>query len=94
MKTLHTPGPWKTKDPFLFITANGIDICEIIFIGDGTAEPNAKLIAAAPELLVALKECIRVYEETRDAQPTGHLWPDPNHIFHARNTIKKAEGHE
>jgi len=56
------------------------------------AEANARLIAAAPALLEALRECVQVYEAHRDAQPTGHLWPDPNHIFHARDAIEKATG--
>ncbi len=44
-----------------------------------------------PDTLAALKMCIAAYEETRDAQPTGHLWPDPNHIYHSRAAIAKAE---
>lgn len=55
-------------------------------------EANAKLICAAPELLAALEMCVKCYEEIRDAQPTGNLWPDPTHIFHAREAIKKAKG--
>ena len=54
------------------------------------ADVNARLIAASPSLLAACKECVAVYEETRDNHPTGHLWPDPNHIVHARDAIAKA----
>ena len=59
----HTPGPWRT-------TPNGVvtsDSCQIAHVGE-TSRPNdmvgsferwdadARLIAAAPELLGALKE--------------------------------------
>lgn len=54
------------------------------------AEANAYAISANRELLAALIECVRIYEVHRDAQPTGHLWPDPNYIFNARAAIAKA----
>jgi hypothetical protein len=54
----HTPGPWKitTIADYTFIgevdnTRDGQGICEMM----GECEANAKLIAAAPELLSALK---------------------------------------
>jgi len=49
----------------------------------------AHAIGALPELIAALKESIAVYETHRDNQPTGHLWPDPNHIHHARLALAK-----
>jgi hypothetical protein len=49
----------------------------------------ARAIGALPELIASLKECIAVYETHRDNQPTGHLWPDPNHIHHARRALAK-----
>ena len=52
---------------------------------------NARLIAAAPDLLAALEGCVKSYEEFRDGQPTGHLWPDPAHIYHARHAIHKSK---
>lgn len=55
-------------------------------------EADAHVLVAAKDLLTALEECVRVYEERRDAQLTGHLWPDPSHIFHARSVIAKAKG--
>jgi len=51
----------------------------------------ATLIEAAPKLLASLQECIRAYEQHRDAQPTGHLWPSPNHIHNARRVIADIE---
>lgn len=43
------------------------------------------------DLVEALKECVEVYESKKNEQETGHLWPDPNHIFHAKAAIAKAE---
>lgn len=48
------------------------------------------LVTIAPEMAVVLLECIKCYEDIRDAQTTGHLWPDPNHIFHAKQVLAKA----
>ena len=60
--THHTPGPWKTRDPSSVYDALG----RYIHQGSGTmpehhslpreeAAANARLIAAAPDLLEALK---------------------------------------
>ncbi len=94
----HTPAPWHLSKSGLYVrkTPPGIDsmdwnICTMNEQSENY-ENDARLIAAAPELLEALKACVKVYEENRDAQPTGHLWPDPNHIFHARRVIARAEG--
>lgn len=64
---LHTPGPWEVKattypiadtgdhDTQFDIRANGKAFA-YVHDGDETAEANARLIAAAPELLEALQE--------------------------------------
>ncbi len=109
MSTKHTPGEWTVKDNGIWditIEAGGT-ICHINNRGDWFPKnegedgrshnqmlADARLIAAAPEMLECLKECLRIYEEARNAQPTGHLWPDPNHILHARRAIAAAEGDE
>ena len=49
----------------------------------------ARAIGALPTLIAVLKETISVYEVHRDNQPTGHLWPDPNYIYHARQALAK-----
>lgn len=69
--TKHTPGPWKytqTKTGCDYgISAPGCSnvLAEVYeeFIGRGVYEPlearaNARLIAAAPELLAALEKCM------------------------------------
>lgn len=66
MKTTHTPGPWKTvigPSTCAVTTANEAPyqagICRILeksaSYHEGEAEANARLIAAAPELLAALR---------------------------------------
>ena len=63
----HTPGPWFVdhKSPFLVRAGDDIDGRHIAHIGPANYtprfdvdEPNAKLIAAAPDLLEALSEII------------------------------------
>jgi hypothetical protein len=51
---LHTPGPWEVDG--LYVRANGEYICDIKLADDDpNVIANARLIAAAPELLAALK---------------------------------------
>lgn len=59
---------------------------------DATHHPDMRLIVQSPQMFNILRECIQAYENHRDAQPTGHLWPDPNHIHHARRIISEVEG--
>lgn len=98
MTTQHTPGPWTIKF-FRSIEPNHALICAedwhdfasvvVRFCGDDTDDAtglaNARLIAAAPELLEALKELL---DEARTNMRggKGHL------IDKARSAIAKAEG--
>jgi hypothetical protein len=74
MKTKHTPGPWHTytggntrdcvesvkEGKLIAVVYDGADSrpCE----NNPTQSANAKLIAAAPELLEALKAMVCLYE--------------------------------
>lgn len=71
----HTPGPWrfdgqagatlafaKKHDTALMVRARGATVAEVIPHGTAT-EPNARLIAAAPELLEALKACLESFSQ-------------------------------
>lgn len=68
MTAKHTPGPWahhNTPTPFIYVNAGGLPICQIYTStahGQSMGEQfaNARLIAAAPELLEALKACAAV----------------------------------
>lgn len=71
MKTKHTEGEWNVIQPkyqdYLVVKSDYKDlhICEILkgtyTIDKQEAEANAKLIAAAPELLEALKELMDLF---------------------------------
>lgn len=74
MKTKHTPGPWVTtpepnrKEWGVDAGPWGIATCADA-PGEGSAEANARLIAAAPELLEAAHdaiECIEILDNLMD----------------------------
>lgn len=54
----HTPGPWRTGDMFntIFGPPNGRPCPEIVATVHRGMRANARLVAAAPELLAALEE--------------------------------------
>jgi hypothetical protein len=68
MKTQHTPGPWKTGDanwriivgPHTRFKNGRLSGVAAIDESDNLSEDisNARLIAAAPELLAALEACV------------------------------------
>jgi len=83
---MHTPGPWITQqikphkyaiDPHL-ITSGSMHVCEV----DGAND--ARLIAAAPELLAACEDAIRLLDEHRMLGLTYDTLDE---------AIKKARGH-
>jgi len=67
-KAIHTPGPWKvsaldgrTCGPSRLLVCNGTDIPQlqavaIVTLRTGETDANARLIAAAPTMLQALRE--------------------------------------
>lgn len=81
----HTPGPWFTKGKFdsgFFGSTTEVrseDRTVVAFVISGN-DHNASLIAAAPELLAALNEVVRISDRKHDA------WDA------ARAAIAKAEG--
>ena len=88
MKTQHSPGPWRVAKQGEIESADGSPIADVaVFVQWNTTdgikeeampwESNAKLIAAAPELLDALRElyetalvmeCIPLYKGLKKAQ--------------------------
>jgi hypothetical protein len=87
--TKHTPGPWyvtRHNDLQYSISQKETGYDEMIEALDEEDEANAKLIAAAPELLEALKECRKWYENNTD-----RLYPDTPICFsNALSAIQKA----
>ena len=84
----HTLGPWTTKDRIVYKDNKRICECGVIFEGNWKPwfeeqEANAHLIAAAPDMLFALK-CII------EASINGENLAGPMNI--GREAIAKAEG--
>jgi len=79
----HTPGPWEVHDGFIFSQhLPGVRDSQVI--GDARTGADARLIAAAPELLAALQAAIaNEQEHGQDWQP----WAQQ-----AREAIAKAMG--
>ena len=92
-KDKHTPGPWLWKDSGLWADADFVHTA-----GTPEFEANARMIAAAPDLLAALEHCVEAYEDElqeNEAWQMLHvgnvdLPPTPSHIMHARAAIDKA----
>lgn len=64
MNTEHTPGPWgieiSTSSSVIFICTDEREIAVISEVGSDEDETNARLIAAAPDLLEALIAVVAV----------------------------------
>ena len=86
----HTPGPWRfmtdTTGEYLAVFATPQGGTKVICPVKIADEANAHLIAAAPELLDALRALVQVYEKVG-----GPLAVDPK-VADARAAIAKAEG--
>lgn len=81
---MHTPGPWRENGQTVFDKA-GNEICTCgHYVEDGHAA-NAHLIAAAPDMLEALKRCVRMlsWSDSPLAREVSE---------HASRTIAKATG--
>lgn len=102
----HTPGPWHAPaDKSFYVVAGSGDFAEqhlrdtcnigpAPVICNASTQANARLIAAAPDLLAALKDVIGLAE--RGAKAGGDsemtdLWMR-GQIANARRAIAKAEG--
>ena len=94
MKATHTPGPWKAVDAFVennpnrwMVARGGWGGPNIADCGPG-AEADARLIAAAPELLATLRELVEWVTDNRG----GDLPITDPAIKQARAAITKATG--
>jgi hypothetical protein len=86
----HTPGPWR-NDPEIGVTF-GPDGTAIQTGGAGCAEEfraNAVLIAAAPDMLEALKATVKYLRYLRESYGVGNQVNDM--IHEADRAIAKAE---
>ena len=84
-KAEHTPGPWRVGENTQYVIAgkDSITRTHSVVRGEAVAEANARLIAAAPEMLEALKICALALENT---------WETSDEAKMARAAILKAEG--
>ncbi len=82
----HTPGPWHTVAKVSIADSNDYGICEAATSNKTQEEryANACLIAAAPELLEALKSMVGRFGGTATVQL------DRNALKEARDAIEKA----
>lgn len=92
----HTPGPWKAnlaahqlRVPDSVNTVHGLHVCDVASYGASPEQrhANARLIAAAPELLSALES---ILSET-DGRNASHIGQDRAFSI-ARAAIAKAKG--
>jgi len=82
MKTQHTQGEWMAKEGQIYPQETGVTLALIPYFDDGNNEQqaNAKLIAAAPELLKALQDIL------------GHVPIGKDYFTHGEElSIHKAE---
>jgi hypothetical protein len=82
----HTPGPWEIRGDV--IEAGGEIVCDPF---DNRA--NARLIAAAPDLLEALKAIMKAeIAYTGAVEVAFEFAGPPDLVKHSRAAIAKAEG--
>lgn len=94
----HTPGPWNTSGAYRDsvykdkIAEGGLLLadCRVSERPPEVCEANARLIAAAPELLFALRELVAEADEHPGWE--GHPHADTAGFQFARAAIAKAEG--
>lgn len=73
MTTKYTPGPWETKESATHIRVVGANN-EVLFHDDKRApmvKADARLIAAAPDLLDALQVLFDSYKQLADSGDSG-----------------------
>ena len=114
-ETKHTPGPWEASDDCMEISPSTgpkshVELARIVGPGEGSsfytydeASANARLIAAAPDLLAALKQAEASYRvqaatlraraeiENRKAN-SAHASEVDSHADYFARVITKAEG--
>jgi hypothetical protein len=94
MKPTHTPGPWSPVANFhqtgRICDDEGNVVAEIPYHQDKWSAQNARLIAAAPEMLEALEMMIEVVENSNLTSSQGYIY---NAIIPAMyDALKKARG--
>src|SRR5688572_26003126 len=90
----HTPGPWRvvTDQGNHLVTSRSSNICRLYrdHEADHEANANARLIAAAPELLAALKGLMKAIAPDGSLKGLEKYFVEPVRV--ADLVIRKAEG--
>ena len=104
MRAAHTPGPWNfsasfdsverrvkhgDNPPLVWAIASGINSAHPDYMPRAEQIANARLIAAAPELLDALDRISTAYDETLRHPIASQLLQA---IYRSRAAIAKAKG--
>jgi len=88
----HTKGPWSVQGD-TYVTVNSLIITHCKQAGNTTleeAQANARLIAAAPELLEALELCLEAIQPYYDSDDDGSMEAAASNA--ALAAINKAKG--
>lgn len=85
----HTPGPWHIFKPYMNCV-RATDTTVIANTDNARQYENARLIAAAPDLLESLKTTLRMLEAAH--RELGMYSPGDKRIRAAREAISKATG--
>lgn len=94
MTTQHTPGPWEIDGEYVQQAGQAsVAVCDVMVMDEGgdkgwyrgsVTQANARLIAAAPELLGALEGLLAVSVDTTPEELLA--------MMAARDAIAKAKG--
>lgn len=79
----HTPGPWFADGGKVYESQDYHEICSFWSNAFPVWEANARLIAAAPDLLEALEECVKWLETSAEGENATRM---------AFSAISKAKG--
>lgn len=93
MTTQHTPGPWFANDSLQLFAETGQHIASLDSSTEGfeggTLYANARLIAAAPDLLAALIAFDDAFSHYCEGDPDSD---EVSALYQARAAIAKATG--
>ena len=89
-KAKYTPGPWSLSANYHQTQKVVSDSCEIVKLPPTeVGKANARLIAAAPEMLEALEECYKYWVPAPENYNEHSYFPSIGRI---REAIAKAKG--
>lgn len=90
MEEKYTPGPWEVDGPRIYSTTKTLVATVGLFRSLETASANARLIAAAPDLLAALESLLEWAADVHDPMKQSRI--NYSGMDAARAAIAKAKG--